>query len=117
MGETLLLVMVLLLSLYGCMELVRFLALRLLRPGKNEGGVLVLPFSGHRDDVEFQVRSAAVRSRWSPALPSRVLVLDGGMDPETRALAEQICRQYDHVRLGTPEEFEKMFDFHLQPGR
>ena len=112
MGETILLVVVLLLALYGCMELIRRIVLRVMGPTKS-GGVLLLPISGHCGDVEYLVRSATAQSRWSAELTESILLLDAGMDAETRALAEDVCRQCAGVRvLGREDaaEIEKMFD-------
>lgn len=114
MGETILCIVVLLLSLYGCVELVRAMITRILRPGKETSGVLLLPLSGHRSDVEFIVQSAATRNRWLTEFSEQVLLLDLGMDEETRLLAENACRQFENVRLSTPQDLEKMFDSGLQ---
>ena len=59
MGETIMLILVLLLALYGCMELIRRAAVRIMRPSGPRSGILVLPLSGHCGDVEYQIRAAA----------------------------------------------------------
>lgn len=105
MGEYVLLTIVLLLSLYGCAEGIRWLVLRILRPPKDTGGVLVIPLSGHRTDVEYIVRSVTACERWGGnGVHTRVLLLDAGMDAETRRLAERVCEEVGGIGLYTEEE-------------
>lgn len=114
MGETVMLVLVLLLALYGCMELIRRAAMRIMRPSVPHPGLLVLPLGGHCDDVEYRIRSVVAQTRWTEEAPGGILLLDTGMDEETRALAERICLEYPAVRLEKSAELEKMFEPRLQ---
>ncbi len=114
MGETIMLLLVLLLALYGCMELIRRAAVRIMRPTEPRSGILVLPLSGHCGDVEYQIRAAASQNRWLGETAGAVLILDTGMDEETRALAEKVCADYPAVRLEKLPELEKMFAARLQ---
>ena len=90
MGENILLVAVLLLALYGCTQLIRWLVLRLLTPPARDKGVRILPLNGHRDDLEYPV----VQRRWAGPLlkPERLILLDTGLDEESRQVAELLCR-------------------------
>ena len=94
MGENILLVAVLLLALYGCTQLIRWLVLRLLTPPARDKGVRILPLNGHRDDLEYLVRAAVVQRRWAGPLlkPERLILLDTGLDEESRQVAELLCR-------------------------
>lgn len=114
MGDTIMLAIVLLLSLYGCVELIRSIVFRILKPFYRCPGILVLPVSGHCTDVEYLVRTATARNRWAADLTEYVLLLDTGMDTETRTLAETICAQCHDVHLGKPEDFEKILVSGLQ---
>ncbi len=114
MGETIMLILVLLLALYGCMELIRRAAVRIMRPSGPRSGILVLPLSGHCGDVEYQIRAAASQNSWGGEMTGTVLILDAGMDEETRALAEKVCADYPSVRLEKSPELEKMFGARLQ---
>ena len=111
MGEHILLTLVLILALYGCAELIRWLVLRVMKPAADCGGILVIPISGHREDIEYIVQAAAVRRNWGRGMESRpILLLDAGMDSETRRLAETACAQVKGVDLYTPKtvcEIEK----------
>ncbi|MDD2417456.1 MAG: hypothetical protein PHR24_05335 [Oscillospiraceae bacterium] len=107
--EYILLASVLLLSLYGCVELVRSITLRILKTEGPISGILVLPIQGSCKDMEFVVRAAVSRSRWISDNPSQVLILDKGMDFDTRTLAEKLCNEYENVILGSPNECDKIF--------
>ena len=92
MGEHILLAGVLVLALFGCAELIRRLVLRVMAPSGHEGGILVIPVSGHREDIEYIVRCASVRRGWGR-----------GADGETRRLAEAACAETKGVDLYTAE--------------
>lgn len=113
MGETILLVVVLLLALYGCTELIRRIAQYVLTPAKTCGGVLVIPLSGHHNDIEYIVRCAAARRRWGDG-PARVLLIDNGMDAQTKTLAEKVCAELGGVGIYEPQEMERILDRGLQ---
>lgn len=119
MGEKILLVLVLLLALYGCTQLIRWLALRLLEPEERDRGLRILPVSGHRDDLEFVVRAAAVQRRWAHPLhkPERLLLLDAGMDGETRRVAELLSKDVPGIELWDTEKLEDFLDNGLQETR
>ena len=105
MGETILLIAVLLLALYGCVELIRGVVTRWLAPQSGEAGIWVIPVSGHRSDIEYVVRSAAVECRWTEKRKvRRIWLLDMGLDRETRQLAEKLCEETDRVGLCRPDE-------------
>jgi len=114
MGEYILLTAVLLLSLYGCVELIRSITLRVLKNEKKIPSYLVIPISGNCRNMEFIVRSAVSRSRWMSDFPSKVLLLDAGMDEQTRELAEKICMDFENVHIATQKELDKAFPFNLQ---
>lgn len=99
-GEHILLAVVLLLALYGCAELIRRLACFVMTPTKGTAGILVIPVAGHREDIEYIIRSAAVREKWYYRRGTGpVLLVDMGMDDETRLLAERICKELGNVDI------------------
>ena len=101
-GEHILLAIVLLLALYGCAELIRRLACFVMAPSKGTAGVLVIPVAGHREDIEYILRSAAVREKWCCRRGTgSVLLVDMGMDDETRLLAERVCRELGNIDICT----------------
>ena len=109
MSETIFFVMVMLLALYGCVEIIRQLSLRILSPVKSIASVLVIPIAGHRTDMEYIVRSAATQRRFaSPPVHYRVLLMDTGMDTETKAMAERVCREVGCVDMITYSDLDSV---------
>ena len=106
------LILILLLSLYGCAELLLAISRRVLSPPKEDRGVLMIPLCGHRTEIEYVARGAAARERWGAGSP-RVMLVDTGMDDETRRLAEDVCSRLGQG-LYTYEEFEKVLASGLQ---
>ena len=106
MGEKILLIAVLLLALYGFAELLCHIAARLLGPGRECGGVWVIPVSGHREDIEVLVREAGARRL--RGRPDPVLLPGTGMDEGTPRLAGRVCAQVGTVDIcSCPDGLQK----------
>ena len=108
--------MVLVLALYGCAELIRHIVRAVMLPSRGWEGVWVIPVSGHREDVEYIVRAASVQ-RERAGLKGRILLLDAGMDEETRRLAEQICREVGTVDMIVENKSDTVVQEGLQHSR
>ena len=102
-----LVIVALLLALYGCVALARQAILYILKPA-FKSGVWILPVSGHCDNVEFLVRSAAENTRWHSHPAAVTLLLDNGMDDETRIISENLCKKYPDIRLCLPQELPEL---------
>jgi len=116
MGETVLVIITLLLALYGFTELIGRLVMRLLRssPSLLSAGVLIVPISGTQLSLEQWIRSIVIESRWNREnLVNRILLVDFGMDEETQELAQCLCNRFPQVTLTTseqvPERLQKLF--------
>lgn len=105
------LVIVLLLALFGCTQLIRWIVLRLLEGPERDKGLRLLPVRGHRDDLEFVVRAATVRRRWYDPFsrPERLVLLDAGMDLSTRKLAETLLKDVHGIELWDTEKLEDFY--------
>ena len=106
MAEKLWIALVLLLSLVGCLQCIRWAVLKLLSPRSKEAGIWVLPLSGRREDAEYLIRGLITRRRWE-TVGGEAVVLDAGLDPESREIARRLCGQSGGLRLMTAEEFMK----------
>lgn len=100
MGEYVWLAVVLLLALYGLAQLIGQLICWIWRPRREIPALLILPVSGHCEDMEYTLRRALMRHRWAAAHPGgRILLMDAGMDEETRQLAQVVCDRLDGVEF------------------
>jgi hypothetical protein len=103
-------IVVVLLGLIGVTELVRLIVFWMLSPGRGEKMLIVVPVTGHDEEAEFVLRSAAQRAKWMGGKDEkRVLCVDCGMDEETRRICETICREYRFMEIVAPEELENYF--------
>ena len=108
MGEYILLAVVLLLALYGCAQGVGRIVSWIWKPRPDLSAMVILPVSGHREDVEFIARGAAVRYRWAAGKPhGRILLMD---TPET------IMRQFKRAITDSDTENCVRFDRENKPG-
>lgn len=62
--------------------------------------VSLLPLSGHVEEAEYQVRSLLAKQKWQMSEPDHILILvDQGMDMQTRDICEKLGRDYQNVLL------------------
>ncbi|MCL2488084.1 MAG: hypothetical protein FWE80_05305 [Oscillospiraceae bacterium] len=106
MAEKLWIVLVLLLSLVGCLHCIRWIVLKLLSPRAKETGIWVLPLTGRREDTEYVIRGLISRRRWD-CFRGEAVLLDAGLDPESREIARRLCEEYGGLRLMAADEFMK----------
>lgn len=91
-------------AVFGIVEISRLFLFWLLKtehPGKL---FLAVSLCGHNDDVEVVLRSACERAKWMIGGEAAVLVVDCGMDEETRRICEIACRDMPELRLCRPED-------------
>ena len=84
----------------GLSELFGLLERWALRSKEPVDGGWVLPMSGHVEQAEYQVRSLVTRCRWKDkSRRARCVVVDEGMDGETRQICELLCRDFPCLTL------------------
>ena len=78
-------------------------AVILARPcGPGCGAFVVLPVSGHMDDIELRIRKLVRESRGLPG--AAIVIADLGVDSETADICRMICREFEHVSMIKGEE-------------
>ena len=100
-------IVLLLLVLLGLVYIMRLIMMQLLSPEKESDFVILVPISGHREDAELILRSAAARVRWFGRRRTVITVLDCGMDEETTQLCRRLCREIRCAEMISREEFGK----------
>ncbi len=81
-----------LLSILGLVTTVKEISMRILRFSEGET-IIILPFEGHCESVEYRIRCAVERAHWCGG-SFRVICLDKGMDEETRAVCLRVCERF-----------------------
>lgn len=110
MAEAILTAAVLLLALFGCAQGIRQLMSKCVYGNVPPQAYVILPLSGHREDVEWQVRAClhATENRFD------VIVTDVGLDEPSRLLAQAVCERLAHTRFCADISEEKIFADSLQ---
>ena len=115
MGETVLLVAVLLLALYGCVELMRELVTRLMAP--SHWGIRDLghscQWSSRRYRVCYSFGDGGMPLGRKKADQTGVAARYG-LDAETRRVAEKLCEETGGVGLCRPAELNLVYREDLQ---
>lgn len=110
MPETIAAIFISLLAIAGAVDLIRFLAHRLLK-SKNCGKLVIfVPVSGHDESAEYRITGALERLDWVPGGDGRVICVDCGMDEETAAVCRIISARNAGVELYTPSELSEMLE-------
>lgn len=110
--QELALIVGMLLAVYGLMELVERLAVRLLFSGERVW-YGVVPLSGEGEDVEYRIRQAFARYRLSPVKGAEPVFLDCGLTERGRALAEAVGTRLG-ISVYRQEEWFEMLSGGLQ---
>ena len=100
------------LAAIGLMTLLFLLISALVRPRARDtlGAFAVVP-CGAEDGgkLEYTVR-ALERARYEYGAFRRIIILDGGMDEETRKIAALLCRDGFNVTLRSPEQIKREWE-------
>lgn len=98
-----------LLSILGLVEVCRVITLWILRTKEENDAMMIVPIRGHNEEAELLLRSAAARAKWTGGSRlQRVICLDCGMDEETRVVCETLSQDFTFIELRTPPEMEQM---------
>ena len=90
-------------SILGIVDVIRMIVFALLKPKRGLRVVVTVPLSGHREDVEYMIRSAVARAKWSGTRQTLVFIVDCGMDQGTYELCRVFCEELG-ARLVKQEE-------------
>ncbi|MCH3972504.1 MAG: hypothetical protein LKE53_07085 [Oscillospiraceae bacterium] len=103
-------VLLVLLAVAGLCSLMQLLMRILYRSGKKIGTLLlVLHFTGHCEDAEYELRCARSRLREAEGFAQkRLLVVDDGMDEQTKKICALYLYRTPGVTYCTAASFAKM---------
>ncbi|QAT49647.1 hypothetical protein EQM14_07595 [Caproiciproducens sp. NJN-50] len=95
-------------AILGIVEAFRMFLFWLLKT-ENPGKLyLVISISGHDENAELVLRSACERIRWIPDGNTELIVIDRGMDEETRQICEMACLDFPEVHICRANEVSKI---------
>jgi len=91
-------------------ELLRLTVQRVFLNGGKGNMLIVVPVSGHNEDAEYLLRSAAAKIRLIGGKTiSKVICLNCGMDEETETVCVRVCDDYPFMYTATLSEIEAFY--------
>lgn len=108
MVAVLLKIVFVLFAVLGMVEAFRLFVFWLLKTEKPGKLYLVVPMGGHDEEAELVLRSACERVRWLPGGGAELLLVDCGMDEETRRICDMTCADLPELQFCRPDEVGKI---------
>lgn len=96
MGEIILAVVIGALAFVGLVSVISALCLSFYHVSGGTREYIVLPVSGHVEDIEFRIRGAAVRRR-RMGRHLRIYLANFGADAETAEIAKRMCEEFEGI--------------------
>lgn len=96
-------------AIIGFVAFVKALIFKIYKP-KNKNAYIVLDAQKSNEDIEYTLRSWAARIKWlGAAAPDSVIIVDNGLNKESREICRLICRESELFKICTPIELYKIF--------
>lgn len=77
----------------------------------NKVGFIIIPVSGHREDIEYMVRGILFEESWKDELSSyHIILVDSGLDAETREICALLSKEHDSISICAPQEMESLLE-------
>lgn len=109
MLETIFYAILLLLTVLGVVFCAREFMLLLLVPPKRKGISIVIPISGHSEDIEYTVMCVVKRNRWFDRFKNaNIILLDCGIDEDTRQICVMLCKRFKELKMAQAGELEQV---------
>lgn len=81
------------LVLVGVVSIMHTIALKMVMPSHPQSLMLLMPVSQKNEELELALRDADLRARiFGGGLCQKVIILDCGMDEESRRICEATCK-------------------------
>lgn len=84
---------VVLLALWGFVDIIRLIERTFLSRRAKQINIVIIPLTGHVENLEQIVRSAISEQTWSKTESTEIILLDNGLDEETRKLCRILCAE------------------------
>lgn len=86
-------------AVIGFVHLFGALERRLLFRKRKSSVISVIPLSGHVEEMELLVRDLLSSQRWNRAQQDAIVLVDVGLDVETRNICEKITKDHSGIVL------------------
>lgn len=96
--------------LLGVIYVLQAITMLIMKPPAEYDYSLIIPISGHHEDIEYLTRSVIERSGWCSGKTSfDIILLNCGADEETLELCRQICNHDESILLVDREDISSYF--------
>ena len=103
-----LIIIVLIFALIGVAETIKNIVF-FITSQCSKDAVVILPIKGHNEKAEYMIRGIFERSRWESETGVKTfIVLDCGMDCETRQICEKFCSEHSGMRVCDEADIDKI---------
>lgn len=99
--------------IFGLIELLELISRKMIYKRRDfcTKKIIIIPISGHIEDIEFFVRGLLNEKRWGSVLKCSKLVLaDVGLDEETRKICKILCEENEEISLSSNDELISLLD-------
>lgn len=85
--------------MFGVMYIIQAITMLIMKPPAEYDYSLIIPISGHHEDIEYLTRSISERSSWCSKTGFNIILLNCGADEETLELCRTICNHDENIVL------------------
>ena len=98
----------------GLLESVKFISLKLIQPKTKYKHMLLYPVKDGIEDIEMVIRFLHNQSKWDCYEGDTVLVLDLGLDEESRRIAKVLAFELDGIEYCTPDNLMDKINLEIE---
>lgn len=97
------------LVLVGAVSLMHTVALKMTLPSRSRSLTLIMPVSSRDEELELALRSVKLRTQiYGERFCENVIILDCGLDEESRKICEAICMDSDSMTVCRRDELPEL---------
>lgn len=100
-------------TVFALVETINVISRTLLTSKQKSAGtnIIIIPVSGHIDDVEYFIRGFVHKGKWNGVVrPDNIIIADMGIDEETRKICMLLCEEFEFVYICDSREVISFLD-------
>lgn len=101
------------LAIFGLAELIFRIKEKLFEP-VNTHSAIVISCEGHDEEIEYSLRALVNREEDLRSGERLIIVIDKGMDEETRTICQKISEEFGGIEVCKISELPNVFERQLQ---
>lgn len=109
-----------LITVFALIESINVISRAMLTSRRRNIGtnIIIIPISGHIDDVEYFIRGLVHREKWNKVVrPDNIVIADMGIDEETRKIIMLLCEEFEFIYICDAKEVINFLDEGVYSGK